>query len=78
MHAGALEAYSGATAKSGASFACVDVGTQLPDGSRVNTYWTGDAALTHLHARIVLAIPSATPAIGASIWICWGFSEFKP
>ncbi|BDA51455.1 probable oleandomycin polyketide synthase, modules 5 and 6 [Coccomyxa sp. Obi] len=60
---GALGAFSGKTAKSGASFACVDAGTQLLDGSRVNTYRTGDAALTHLQARIVSATPAAMPAI---------------
>ena len=66
MHAGALGAYSGSTAKSGACFACVDAGVQLLDGGRVNTYRTGDAALTHLQARIVSATPSAKPTAGES------------
>lgn len=57
--AAALEAYkpdpkAAAASREGASaWACVDAGQQLRDGSRMNSYSIGNAALTGLRAAAV-------------------------
>ena len=66
VHAGALGAYSGTTAKSGASHACVNTGYQLSDGSRVNSYHTGEALLCDLQAKIISSKPAARNLAGAT------------
>ena len=66
VHAGALGAYSGTIAKSGALHACVNTGSQLSDGSRVNSYRTGEALLCDLQAKMISSKPVARNLAGTN------------